>query len=117
MKVWLLAGLVSLVAIPSAFASEDASACGMDTRRDIVRSDVALSVPGLPPAEQARQTRQVVQGDTDTPAALAPAIEAVAEGEPLEMAETPRPRVERRRVVTSVQRVPDAVLIGGRGIL
>lgn len=114
MKVWLLAGLVSMVAIPGAFASEDASACGMDKRRDIVRSDVELSVPGL---TLTVQTRAVSQREDETPVALAPAIESTTEAEPVELAETPRPRVERRRVVTSVQRVPDAVLIGGRGIL
>lgn len=97
MKLWVLVGLFSAVSIPWAAASETTE-CGLDTRRN-------TQVEAAPPVEErdtrkaARTTRQ--QADGAMAVAQRPAIRS----------ETPRRRNG------SIRRVPDAVLIDGRGAL
>lgn len=92
MKVWVLAGLFTVVTAPFAAAAEDVTACQLDESRRATQE--RADAPAAPPAAVARPT--VVERDVavQAPRATAP--------------------VERRR---NGKRIPDAQLIGPRGAL
>lgn len=92
MKLWVLAGLFSVMAIPFAAASETTEACQIDDTRRAARAPV--DVPEASHASAAAPTVLAVQRDT---------AESIGRAEPL-----------RRR---SGKRIPDAELIGPRGAL
>lgn len=97
MRVWILAGLFSVVAIPWASASQTPTECGLDTRQ-IVRQEPPAS------AEAPRRTRKAARVLREE-AANASAAQRAA------------PRLEQSRPGASLRRVPDAMLIDGRGAL
>jgi hypothetical protein len=91
MKVWVLAGLFTVVTAPMAFAAEDATECQLDD----VRRASQQHVEGQGVATIARPT--------------------VAERAVVDPAPAPaRAPAERRR---NGKRIPDAQLIGPRGAL
>ena len=110
MKVWVLASLFSVAAVSWASAAEVEPACGLEDQREIAQS---ANVERVLPVLNVRETRKAqvvpVAIPTATPMNLAP---------PAEMAEarTARP-ADRRRAPATIRRVPDAVLIDGRGVL
>ena len=94
MKLWILAALFSVAAIPLATASETATECGLDTRQ-IVREEAPQAAPAP------RRARKPAPG----PRAEANAAVRAAH------------RSEPRRALGSLRRIPDAMLIDGRGAL
>ncbi|MGE0595411.1 MAG: hypothetical protein AB7P07_03550 [Hyphomonadaceae bacterium] len=99
MKLWILAGLFSAATIPWAAAAETTE-CGLDTRRN-------TQIEAAPPPVEERDTRKAARS----------APQQAANG--VAMAQRPqavRSEAPRRRN-GSIRRVPDAVLIDGRGAL
>jgi len=99
MKVWMLAGLFTVVATPFAAAAESDAACQLDDSR----ATLTLRVDGPPPPAPSPSTVRPT---------IAPRDVAQAEQD-----DTPRPvrqAPDRRR---SGKRIPDAELMGPRGAL
>lgn len=97
MKLWILAGLFSAVAIPLASASQAPTECGLDTR-EIVREEAPAA------AETPRRTRKAARVLREEAANASVGQRAA-------------PRLEQRRRRGSLRRIPDAMLIDGRGAL
>ncbi len=97
MKLWILAGLFSAVAIPWASASETLTECGLDTRQ-IVRHETPAN------AETPRRTRKAARVLREEAANAS-------------VGQIAAPRLEQRRPGGSLRRIPDAMLIDGRGAL
>lgn len=108
MKPWLLAGLFTLATIPLAHASEAAVECGLETPQ-LLREVTALSVEASVAAPSTRKAAADDQSREQAANAGAAATESAAP--------RPTPRNERRRRGGSLTRVPDAMLIDGRGVL
>lgn len=103
MKLWMLAGLFSVATISMANASESAIDCGLDTPQLMSELTVA-NVEAAPVSRKGGR---------------APREEAANTAQPVAPAATPRqaPAPEQRRRGGSSRRVPDAMLIDGRGVL
>jgi hypothetical protein len=103
MKLWVLAGLFTVAMIPLAQASETAIECGLETPQ-LLRDVTVASV------------------DTQTPVANKGARPARAESAnaaapPANVAPRPAQPADQRRRGGSLRRIPDAMLIDGRGVL
>lgn len=103
MRLWVLAGLFTLAAIPMAQASESAIECGLETPQ--LLRDVTLTAVETPAPVSRKGARPVRE---ETANAAPPAANA-----------TPRqaPQNDQRRRGGSLRRIPDAMLIDGRGVL
>ncbi len=98
MKLWVMVGLFTAASIPWAAASE-ITECGLDTRQN-----TRVEAPAAQPEERdvrkaANPARQQSGMATATEQRAAPRIEA------------------RRRSGSVARRIPDAMLIDGRGAL
>jgi hypothetical protein len=98
MKLWTLIGLFSVLSIPAAFASETTSECRLDARQP-ARVEATMAPADVREAVKAARVTQ------------SQAQNAIVVPRPLARAET------ARRRNGSPRRVPDALLIDGRGIL
>lgn len=99
MKLWIFAGLFTIMSAPVAAAAESTIACDVDdTQRSVQqRVDASPAAPNVTDASKQRGAGVVApRGETASP--------TIARTEP-----------QRRRSVT--RRIPDAELIGGRGAL
>lgn len=96
MKVWILAGLFTVVTAPFAMAAETDVECQLDESRRAVTQ----RLDGAPPPARTNTARPTV----------APRDVAAAE----QVDQGVRPTPDRRR---SGKRIPDAELIGPRGAL
>ncbi|MDX2277494.1 MAG: hypothetical protein NW206_18760 [Hyphomonadaceae bacterium] len=105
MKLWVLAGLFTVAAIPLANASEAAVDCGLETPQ-LLRDVTLLSVEAAPPvaSKGERPARAATAANTS------PAAPGVA-------APPPATQNDQRRRGGSLRRIPDAMLIDGRGVL
>lgn len=101
MKLWLLVGLFSVATIACAAASESATECGLDTRR-VTQEETALVASPQAETQIAREVRKERRAFRNSAEA--------------NVAQAPAPRTDRRRS-GSQRRVPDAMLIDGRGAL
>ncbi len=98
MKVWVLAGLFTVVTAPFAAAAESDAACQLDESRRAVTQ----RLDGAPPPAPQTTARPTV-----APRDIATAEQTAAD-------QSARQAAERRR---SGKRIPDAELIGPRGAL
>jgi hypothetical protein len=97
MKAWILAGVITVVTAPAAFAGEDLTECQLDEQR----------------REATQRTEDVDAIDTAEVANVA--RPTVAQREVVVPAPAPRPGgTDRRR---NGKPIPDAQLIGPRGAL
>lgn len=99
MKLWILVGLFSAASIPWAAASE-ITECGLDQRQT---ARVEAPAPALEGPAAERDVRKAARPAREAETATTQGQRAT-------------PRVDRRRY-GSARRIPDAMLIDGRGAL
>jgi hypothetical protein len=95
----LLAGLFSIASISMAAAAEDATECGLDARR-VVQVEASVDGPAAAERRGPRKVTRTMRDAANVSVGQRPAVSANA-----------------RRRNGSLRRVPDAVLIDGRGVL
>jgi hypothetical protein len=103
MKLLVLSGLFMAAMIPLAQASETAIECGLETPQ-LMREVTVAAVEA--PVQVARKGARPVREDAAS--ASPPAASA---------APRQSPQTEQRRRGGSLRRIPDAMLIDGRGVL
>jgi hypothetical protein len=101
MKLWALAGLFTIAFVPWAHASEAAIECGLQTPQ-LLREATIVGVDA--PAQVTRK-------------AARPAREEASANPSGAAASRPSQQNEQRRRGGSLRRIPDAMLIDGRGVL
>ena len=97
MKLWILAGLFTAATIPWASAMETVTECGLDMRQ-VIREAAPANVEAPP------TTRKAARPPRDEAANASVGQRAA-------------PRTDQRRPGGSLRRIPDAMLIDGRGAL
>lgn len=104
MKLWVLAGLFTLAAMPMAQASEAAIECGLETPQLLREVTIAAVETQAPVSRKgARPTREEAANATPR--------------EPANVTQRQAPQGDQRRRGGSLRRIPDALLIDGRGVL
>lgn len=97
MRTLLLAGAFSLLGLSQAFAAEDGAACEINSTRAAGERAAAPDEPARQPRKGARELRDAVNNNALQPAAPRPDARSSGGG--------------------GIRRIPDAMLIDGRGAL